>query len=266
MAPSAAQVLAAVKKSGVKYILTSGWDNDAIDAPGVWDPSYVILHHTAGADNGNMPSLYSVMHSKYDPIRSCHFLVGRDGTVAIVYAFGCYHAGAGGPGHWGDGPEVQQDMMNHYAYGIEIESVGTSLSTANGNGYTDLQLKATSRLTAALLDMMGQSTECAINHRTWAPGRKTDTLLEDKTWHSLIDLYRYVPPPVDPTPPPIKQEDGMFLATVQYGTNSKSFWLVGHPNGMVNVGSDEAASWTGSRVTVNDVATWRAIIAKMGPQ
>jgi hypothetical protein len=73
-----------------------------------------------------------------------------------------------------------------------------------------------------------------------------------------------VPPPV----PPVHtiKEGTMFLASVQYGTNGTSFWLVGHDKGMVGVGSDEAASWTGARIHVNDEATWRRIIAKMGPQ
>jgi N-acetylmuramoyl-L-alanine amidase len=267
MSPSASQLLLALERSGVRYVLQHGWDNPGIAAPGVWDPSYVILHHTAGPNNGNAPSLGWVLHDNYYPIRACNFLIGRDGTVYVIYAFGCYHAGEGGPGHWGDGPQIPQDMMNHYAYGIEIESVGTQLTTTAGNGYTDQQKAATGKLTAALLNLLHHSTGCAINHKTWALGRKSDTLLPDATWHSIIDKYRTPTPVPPPTPKiPVPQEERMFLASVQYGGNSMSFWLVGHPNGMVGVGSDEAVSWSGPRITVNDEATWRRIIAKMGPQ
>lgn len=71
-------------------------------------------------------------------------------------------------------------------------------------------------------------------------------------------------PQVPPTLP--FMEDHMFVARVQYGTNNVSFWLVGGVKGMVNLGSDEAATWTGARMTVNDAATWSRILAKFGPQ
>lgn len=190
MSPSAPALLAAIDASGVKYLLVPGWNNPAHAAPGTWAPSYVLLHHTAGPNNGNAPSLGWVTTNNYAPVRACHFLIGRDGTVFVVYAFGCYHAGAGGPGKWGDGPAVARDSMNRHAYGIEIESVGTSLSTAGGNGYTPAQREASARLTAALLDLLGRDTGCAINHRTWAPARKSDTLMTDAAWHTLIAPHR----------------------------------------------------------------------------
>ena len=187
MSPTPAQVLAAVKKSGVTYQLMPGWDSPAIAAPGVWAPDYVILHHTAnGGASGNNPSLGWVIHDNYAPIRACHFLVGRDGRVFVIYALACYHAGAGGPGKWGNGQEVPKDTMNHYAYGIEIESKGTSLTVDSTNGITVAQKAATAALTRELLALMGATVECAINHRTWAPGRKSDTLMSDADWHALI--------------------------------------------------------------------------------
>lgn len=74
------------------------------------------------------------------------------------------------------------------------------------------------------------------------------------------------PAVVAPTTPPTStihtpQEDSMFLASVQYGANARSYWLVG-PNGTVNVGGDEFASWTGAKMVVNDEATWRRIVGK----
>jgi hypothetical protein len=209
-------VLNAVKASGVRYSLCDRWDDKSIAASGTWDPSYVIEHHTAnGGAGGNAPSLNFCLKGTYPPIRNCHFLVGRDGLVYVLTAYGCYHAGSGGPGKWGDGPQVSADSMNHYAYGIEIESKGTSLSTSDSggtNGYTAAQQEATARLTAALLDMLGHSTGCAINHRTWAPGRKSDTLMADSDWHAMIDEYRGGGhPPVPPNDPSEIGDDEMFL-------------------------------------------------------
>ncbi len=202
MAPSATAVLNAVKSSGVRYSLCSRWDDPSIAASGTWAPSYVILHHTAnGGASGNAPSLDYCLRGSYPPVRNCHFLVGRDGLVYVLTAFGCYHAGEGGPGRWGDGPHVNADSMNRYAYGIEIESKGTSTSTSGGNGYTAAQQEATARLTRALLELLGRNTGCAINHRTWAPNRKTDTLLSDSTWHKQINAAGNPPAP-EPEPLP----------------------------------------------------------------
>jgi hypothetical protein len=87
--------------------------------------------------------------------------------------------------------------MNNFAYGIEIESKGTSTTVDATNGYTQAQLDATSKLTAELLKMMGRNTGCAINHRTWAPLRKTDTLLTDASWQARINPYMVTQNPGD---------------------------------------------------------------------
>ena len=180
-APTAAQVLEAVKRSGVKYVLHDGWDDPKIQAPGVWSPGYVIQHHTAnGGAKGDAPSLNWVLHNTYAPIRACHFLVARSGIVHVVYALKCYHAGKGGPGSWGDGPSVPQDSMNGRAYGIEVESKGTSTVTSDVDGFTPEQFDSLARLDAVLLDLLGAKGEGRIiNHRTWAPHRKNDTLWPD---------------------------------------------------------------------------------------
>ena len=191
MAPSPSQVLNAIKASGVRYSLCDKWDDSSIDASGTWDPSYVILHHTAnGGATGNAPSLNYCLKGSYPPIRNCHFLIGRDGLVYVLTTYQCYHAGEGGPGKWGDGPQISANSMNHYAYGIEIESKGTSTNTSGSNGtdgITNAQVEATAALTAALLDLINQNVGCAINHKTWAPGRKTDTVYADSWWHDRID-------------------------------------------------------------------------------
>lgn len=220
-APTPSRVLAAVKASGVRYELVKGWDNPATAAGGRWDPSYVVLHHTAnGGAKGNAPSLgWVTTGNPYAPIRACHFLIGRDGLVYVVQARKAYHAGAGGPGRWGNGPTVARDEMNGYAYGIEIESKGTSLNPAGSdgtNGITDAQLDATARLTAALLDLIGATVPCAVNHRTWAPGRKTDTLLPDSKWHALIRAAGTPapgpnPPNPGPTPGPTDEDPDVFI-------------------------------------------------------
>lgn len=190
-APTSDRVLAAVQAAGVRYALEPGWDDPAIDAyPRTWDPAYVIVHHTAnGGAEGDAPSLRAILHTAYAPIRGAHFLVARSGIVHVCYSLGAYHAGAGGPGSWGGGPLVPADTMNRRAYGIEVESAGMSLDTAamgGTDGITPAQYEATSRLAAALLDMLGAPATRAINHKTWAPGRKVDTRDTDAAWHARI--------------------------------------------------------------------------------
>lgn len=217
-APTAAQVLAAVKRSGVKYVLEDGWNDPKIAASGTWEPAYVIQHHTANSGAlGDAPSLGWVLRpGKYAPIRACHFLIGRSGTVHVVYALKCYHAGAGGPGRWGDGPAVPQDSMNGHAYGIEVESKGTSPVESLVDGFTPAQFDALARLNAALLDMLGAKGEGRIiNHRTWAPGRKSDTLFAD----TLLQLKTRVARDRLNSPPPTKV---VKLADLVYPRRSES--------------------------------------------
>lgn len=211
MAPTPAEVLAAVKRSGVTYVLEPGWDDPSIAASGIWAPAYIIQHHTAnGGAPGNAPSLAWVKHNQYAPIRACHFLIGRDGTVHVVYALKCYHAGKGGPGHWGDGPAVQADSMNGRSFGIEVESRGLSTVPSDVDGFTTAQLAALSRLNAVLLDLLGAKGEGrVINHRTWAPGRKVDTRYSDAFLraHTAAMRGRLNAAPKPPALPAVKVSD-----------------------------------------------------------
>lgn len=235
MSPTAQDVLKAVKKTAIPYTLTNGWDDPANKAHGTWAPSYVIEHHTAnGGTPGNNPSLNWCVTGSFPPVRNCHFLIGRDGHIFVVYALKCYHAGKGGPGRWGNGGYVEQDCMNGYAYGIEIESKGTSLSLDGNNGYTAAQQASAAKLSAALLDMLTRTTECAINHRTWAPTRKVDTLLDDKIWHNLIASYRG-----GEKPKPSPQEIDMLL--IRRAGTSSVYLLTGNQITLLATGDDYRA-------------------------
>lgn len=209
-APTPARVLEAVKASGVKYVLEDGWDNPGIGKYGSgWKPAGVVLHHTAnGGAKGNTPSLRWVLHNEYAPVRACHFLVGRDGTVHVIYALGCYHAGKGGPMSVG-GVSIPRDEGNRYLYGIEIESKGTIPSVTAGpgdvDGFTPAQVEATAALSAALVRLLGKDEGAVIRHRDWAPGRKTDVLQPLTYWRPLVraKLHPIVPVPA-PKPPVVK--------------------------------------------------------------
>ncbi len=215
VAPSPAQVLAAVKASGVHLVLEGGWDALNICGwvtPNLWHPIGVVLHHTANSGApGNSPSLGWVLHpGSLAPVRACHFLVARDGTVHLITAEGCYHAGGGGPLAV-DGFTVPQDMGNAYFYGIEVESKGEDQSVtakptglaADSDGMTPAQVVATTNLTAALVHLIGKNETAVIRHRDWAPGRKTDVLQPLAFWRNLIHARLQLILHPTPTPPPV---------------------------------------------------------------
>lgn len=211
-APTPAQLRRALNGAGVTLVYEPGWDDPGLAAAGTWAPAYVVMHHTAnGGAPGDAPSLPWILRNVYHPIRAAHVLIARSGIVHVTYGHKCYHAGAGGPGSWGDGPAVPRDAMNGYAYGIEIESRGTSLSLdAHGgtDGYTPEQVDAAARVAAALLDELARSTRCALNHRTWAPGRKSDTLRADPWWHAQIREHRR---DAEPPAPAVGEDEDVFV-------------------------------------------------------
>ena len=223
-APTPARVLAAVKASGVRYVLEDGWDDPGIGKYGDrWQPVGVVLHHTAnGGAKGNTPALRWVLHNEYAPVRACHFLVGRDGTVRVIYSLGCYHAGMGGPLNVG-GVSVPKDAGNRYFYGIEIESKGTKVHVNAGpddvDGFTPLQVAAVSALTAELLKMLGKGTDAVIRHRDWAPNRKTDVLQPLSFWRGEISK-RLAPAPKPPAPTPAPARPAVRLSLVKPGATN----------------------------------------------
>lgn len=193
----------ALVDAGCRVQLVPGWDNPAIGRYGTrWSPSGVVLHHTANSGaKGDAPSLPWVVNNRYTPVRACHLLIGRSGIVYLVYALGCYHAGAGGP-MTVDGVAIPKDEGNRYLFGIEVESKGTSARTDAGaadvDGFTPAQVDATARAATALLRVLGKDETAVIRHRDWAPGRKTDVLQPLGFWRDLIARQLHPAQPATP--------------------------------------------------------------------
>jgi hypothetical protein len=172
-----------------------GWASPGIDPyKGTSDFCGVLLHHTAGTNSLN----YIVNTNPYAPVRACHFLVARDGTVHVVSGVGAYHAGAGGPWRFpkrGGDVIVPKDQGNRYLYGIEIESLGTKAAIdGSREGMSVQQVVSTALLSAALLDAMRPSWRVwpvsrVIRHRDWT-SRKIDVQQDLNWWHRAIGLAR----------------------------------------------------------------------------
>jgi N-acetyl-anhydromuramyl-L-alanine amidase AmpD len=181
-----------LKKYKVKRDYVKGWNSRRIDPyNGQSDFWGVLLHHTAGTNSLG----WIVTGNPYAPVRACHFLINRDGTVEVVSGVGAYHAGKGGPWRFPNGPTIPRDQGNRHLYGIEIESLGSS-SKIDGSleGMSLEQVISTAILTAALLNAMRRgwrslTVSRVIRHRDWT-SRKPDVKQDLDWWHEVIGIAR----------------------------------------------------------------------------
>ncbi len=181
-----------LKQYKVKRDYVKGWNSRRIDPyNGQSDFWGVLLHHTAGTNSLG----WIVNGNPYAPVRACHFLINRDGTVEVVSGVGAYHAGAGGPWRFPNGPTIPRDQGNRHLYGIEIESLGSS-SKIDGSleGMSLEQVISTAILSAALLNAMRRgwrslTVSRVIRHRDWT-ARKPDVKQDLDWWHEVIGIAR----------------------------------------------------------------------------
>lgn len=259
MAPSPADVLRAVKSTGVTYNLIDGWNdpqymkNASLNSDGsfYWEPKYVINHHTAGSSDINKPAeslgwmLYGNKGNNGGFVRACHFLIGRDGIIHVLYSFGTWHAGRGGA--YGG---IPQDEMNNYAYGIEVESAGLVPD------FTVEQLDSLARLDVALCNLMGVGFDHAINHKTWAPTRKIDTKYTDKF---LQGNMKNLGPTPEPVPLPTKE---IIMLLVRRAGSPSVYFLTGNQMTLLDSGDDYRAFLAAGVKEVNlTQASFDAILA-----
>ncbi len=181
-----------LKQYKVKRDYVKGWNSRRIDPyNGQSDFWGVLLHHTAGTNSLG----WIVNGNPYAPVRACHFLINRDGTVEVVSGVGAYHAGKGGPWRFPNGPTIPRDQGNRHLYGIEIESLGSS-SKIDGSleGMSLEQVISTAILSAALLNAMRRgwrslTVSRVIRHRDWT-ARKPDVKQDLDWWHEVIGIAR----------------------------------------------------------------------------
>lgn len=158
------------------------WDDPKIAGKGLWTPSRVMLHHTAGTNS--LALLRDGVGHK--PVPGAHVLISRDGTVHVLTCRKAYHAGRGGP-RWG----IPAGMYNAHGYGVEVESLGLRPD------FTHAQTQAAGRFAAQMLAAMGQPTDNADLHREWNPtGKPHDPRYFRAEWHQWIDLWRTKEPAV----------------------------------------------------------------------
>lgn len=152
-----ADVIAA---AGLTVHTVTGWEsrNDGT----MDDVRGVLAHHTAGPSTGNAPSLGVCVNGRPGlPGPLSHVLLARDGSVYVIAAGKCNHAGLG------SGFGLPTNDANPHLIGIEAESDGSGDWTAE-------QLDAYPRLCRAFADHYGFPVNMVIGHLEWAPTRKID--------------------------------------------------------------------------------------------
>jgi hypothetical protein len=153
-------------------------------------PVALMCHHTAGAatssTNPKHPGNKKGANSGQVTYVNTHwsspasnFVLDRDGTVYVTTLFPCWHSGQGSfKGVFPyDDLGVPDNQFQDYGLGVEIVSKGLK------RDFTQAQKRALGRLANAAKDASGWAgvTKRLPNHRTWAGGRKSDTLYSETT-------------------------------------------------------------------------------------
>ena len=164
----------------------------------------VMIHHTAGAAQGNMPSLDLLIRGRPDlngPLAQLG--LGRDGTFYVLAAGRANHAGGG---VW-SGVETGNSSF----IGIEAENTGKP-----NDEWPDVQREALRRGVAALLKHIGTDASMVCGHKEFAlpKGRKTDPLFSMPEFReSVAALMAAGSPPA----PLIPASDGAARPTLRRG-------------------------------------------------
>jgi N-acetyl-anhydromuramyl-L-alanine amidase AmpD len=152
--------------AGLKVAEQPGWQNRGRGDVGTIKG--VICHHTAGPLNGNMPSLGTVTDGRRDlPGPLAQLCLGRDGTMYVVAAGRCNHAGTG---NW---QGFTRGNMNFI--GIEAENTGVTRGP-KADPWPAVQMDAYRRGVAAILKKIGANALMVCGHKEYAlpQGRKID--------------------------------------------------------------------------------------------
>lgn len=176
---TAAQVVAQLKKWGLRYVEIPGWATHNREGHGAWGPINGFIWHHTGADISNASAksyagstLYNGLPDLPGPL--CQFSIGVDGTVYLVGWGRANHAGGGDPAtlqHVIDEDYTGQlyptkgnsngvDGNAHF-YGVEIQYSG-------GHEMSAAQYTAARRLSAAILDFHDWTERSVIAHGEWS--------------------------------------------------------------------------------------------------
>lgn len=238
----------ACRATGLSVVETPGWKTRG-HGP-MTNVQTILCHHTAGPKNGELPSLATVRDGRPDlagPL--AHLMLGRSGTVYVIAAGLCWHAGV----------VFESSQANEHAIGIEAEATGV-------DPWPLVQYDAYARLTAGLAKHYGLSVARVLGHKEVACplGRKSDPNFDMPAFRTRVTNTATSAPA--PTPKPRHERDQMYIkcettpgGTVLTGILSGSL-LIGLGEGGETASADLAIS-NGATVQWVVKGTWDALDA-----
>jgi len=184
-----AQLLAQLKKWGVKYAEYKTWKTHNRDAATgkAFGPVFGFMVHHTGSDSKDQRELLRGGISGL-PGPLSHFGLAQDGTVWLIGWGRANHAGLGDPDvlravqneNYGDNPPKDDQAVvdgNDCFYGVEIWYSGS-------HSMTNAQYEALKKLAAAICDFHKWSEKSVIGHGEWGspgkwdPGYKPGTMMD----------------------------------------------------------------------------------------
>jgi hypothetical protein len=220
------------RSTGLPVIEVPGWRTRG-HAP-MTDVRTIICHHTAGPATGNYPSLGVVRDGRSDlPGPLAQLGLARDGTVYVIAAGLCYHAGE----------SRDPSYTNSHSIGIEAEATGIT-------SWPAAQMDAYARLVRALADHYHVPLARVLGHKeTCAPvGRKSDPNFDMGSFRARVTAIQE-----DDMPDP---KDLWSFPVPRPGNTDQS---AGYQVGAANVNSYRA--WQTSQQVLARVAAMEAALA-----
>lgn len=180
-------------------------DQRVTGRPYSFAPVGTIWHYTATAPRGrNMPTLNVCKYGRSDlPGPLCHYLLGRDGTIAVITDGNANHAGLGAARVLAatrrdlqpPAPTGQQIGGNPWYIGVEMEA------GPPGYDYTPAQRAAGLLLAVAISQQFDHGPNTHIGHSEWTT-RKIDPGQHWPMDTFRTEVARRLNGPADfPTPP-----------------------------------------------------------------
>ncbi|GHH30296.1 N-acetylmuramoyl-L-alanine amidase [Streptomyces rubradiris] len=226
---TATQVVAQLKKWGLKYVEIPGWATHNRNSKGAWGPVHGFVWHHTGADVKDARSyagstLYNGLSTLPGPL--CHFSIGTDGTVYLVGWGRTNHAGGGDPAvlahvqaedYSGQLKPTRGNSNgvdgNAHFYGVEIQYSGS-------HEMSPAQYTAARRLSAAILSFHGWSERSVIGHGEWSsdkwdPGYAAGKIMQMPTVRADVKATLAAGPGKTTPPAPSKPAPSPAALTVQ---------------------------------------------------
>lgn len=154
--------------SKLSVVETAGWKTRGYAGQGMSGVAGVLWHHTATAEaayaRSNAPTLNILINGHtFLPGPLCQLALGRDGTVYVVAAGLCNHAGTGSVSG------LYRNVGNLYLLGVEMESSGIR------DDWTPAQRRVMPHLGAALERAYGKGKDfIQVGHKEYSDQGKID--------------------------------------------------------------------------------------------